>query len=207
MTSQTLIDMTEVKPLNSLAEPWGTQGSRDQAARAIPGCLFQVYSTAMAAFLRNPKWMEVYVTIMIGIYFSQLRWKRPSDTMLKRSPTHFKTLRRIPHTRLLPHEHNSLVSDFKNCLKETENREMPDILCWNEPMVSFGDGCDVTSSEAEAELTRQFLWSVRQPLKRHRKTKYDRCCLSAPRDRPEEVDTKAIVCPYILLPVESSTFH
>ena len=202
MTSQTLIDMTEIKPLNSNVntERWGTQGARDKAALAIPGCLFQVYSTAMAAFLRNPKWMEVYVTIMIGIYFTQLRWNRPSDEMLERRPTEPKTLRRIPHRRLLPHEHGSMVSDLKKCIEETQHREMPDVLCWNEPMVSFGDGCDVTSSGAQAQLTRLFLWSVRQPVKRHRKTTYDRCWLSAPHDRPEEVDAEEIVCSNISLP-------
>lgn len=195
MTSQRLVDMTEIKPLNSdeQTEPWGTQEARAAAAGAIPSCLFQVYSTAMAAFTRNPKWMEVYVTIMIGIYFTQLHWKRPSKEILRRTPTNFRSLRRIPHRRLLPHEHGSLMSDLEDCVQETKHRVMPDILCWNEPIVHFGDGCDVTSPGAKAQLTPLFLWCMRQPLKHHRKTTFDRCWLSAPRDRPQEVDTEAIV--------------
>ena len=184
MTSQTLIDMTEIKPLSD-SEPWGTEAARNVARGMIRDCLFQVYSTAMAAFCRNPKWMHVYVTVMIGIYYTQLHWKRPKTAILE--PHHFKAMKAIPHTRVTQEEHENLISRIKASIEETKGRKMPKILCWNEPMVSFGEGCDVTSVEAKVQLTRPFLWSLRQPMKHHRKTTYDTCWMSAPREKPQEI--------------------
>lgn len=192
--SHTLVDIVEIKPLwtrDNLA--WGTQAARDEAASRIPSHLFQVYSTAMAAFVRNPKWKHVYVMLVIGIYFTQLHWKRPSDKVLKRTPVNFKAYDAIPHERLEGDKLDNKISNVKAAIEEAENRVMPKIVCWNEPIVSFSDGGDITSDDADVELTRPFLWAMRQPFKHHRGTKFDRCWLSAPRDRPEEINLEAKV--------------
>ena len=195
LTSEKLVDMTEIKPLKSTEdEPWGTQEARDNAGELIPGFMFQVYSTAMAAFKRNPKWMHVYTMLVVGIYYTQFHWKRPSKKVLNRVPIAFGYFSSIPNTRTGLDRHQKLIWDVEAAMEECKNRPMPEILCWNEPIVTFGPGCDITSRNAKAQLTPQFIWSMRQPFRHHYKTRFDRSWMSPPRERPQEVDLCDLVC-------------
>ena len=186
--------MTEIKPLDSPEdEPWGTEQSRHTAGSLIPRCMFQVYSTAMAAFKRNPKWLHVYTMLVIGIYYSQFHWKRPSKEVLNRVPVKFGYYRSIPSSRTKPGQCHALIQEVKAAMEECNNRPKPDILCWNEPIVTFGPECDITSFDARAQLTPQFIWSMRQPFRHHYNVRFDRSWMSPPLERPQEVNSSKLV--------------
>ena len=190
--SQTLIDMVEIKSLSvNDDEPWGTEAARANAGERIPFHLFQVYLTTMAAFNSNPGWKHIYTDLVIGIYYTQLHWKRPNKEILGRVPVDFNAWKSIPNGR--GGSLKASTDKLKAMLTEFEGRPMPEILCWNEPIVNFGDGGSVLDSYREVTFTKQFLWSMRQPFKHHRGTKFERGWLSATHDRPREVDAKAIV--------------
>lgn len=189
--TQVLIDTTEIKRLDTKRnEPWGTEEARLEAERAISLHMFQVYQTAMSAFSHHPNWKFVYTMLAIGIYYSQFRWKRPGDDLLKQIPVSCSKLMKGPHK---PGELDILEIRFKKAIKECNARTMPEVLVWNQPIVTFQDNENIASSEAIITFSPSFLWSMRQPLKPHHQIKLTRSWLSGPYKRPEEIDNDSLV--------------
>ena len=186
-----LVDVTEIKRLD-IPEHWSTEEARRKAGDAIQSHLFQVYKTAMTAFIHNPTWERVYATLVVGVYFTQFYWEREDIPDLC-PPVEFGYFREIPHARLSSSDLILLDDYVKYAIKECESRSMPKILCWNEPMFVFGEPSADDPETPSVVLTPQFLWSMRQPLKRYPSTRYQYSWVSAPQRRPEEIDDEAIV--------------
>ena len=70
-----------------------------KAEKAIWPCLFQVYAIAMTALIHNPTWERAYVTLVIGVYYSQFFWKRPEKCEVK-PPLNFNFFATLPYSRL-----------------------------------------------------------------------------------------------------------
>ena len=173
-----LVDLFEIKPLN-VPVAWDSPEARAEAEKEIPKHIFQVYSEAMAAFIRNPEWKKLYAWLIIGIYYTQFYWKRPEGDI--RPPVYFNYSKDIPHKVYSPKEYQALLDRMDDAIKECEAREMPDIVCWNEAIFTF---LDSKNPHAPAlKLSPQLLWSMRLPLK-HRGTKFQPSWLSAPSKMP-----------------------
>ena len=200
--SQVLIDTAEMKRLNTEeSKPWGTDAAREAAGSKIPSFLFQVYATAMAAFDDNPKWEDVYAMLVIGIYYTQLHWKRPSDGILATPPSEFDEFRSIPSTRFTGEELDALIKRVEKAIEDCEARVEPEILAWNEPIVLFKGNDNVTSLNPKITLNPLFLWSMRQPLKKYRGARFVKCWLSSPSERPQEDRHEATMVRLFICPV------
>ena len=175
-----------------MAELWGKPEAQGKAEAAIPGYLLQVYTTAMTAFIHNPTWEHVYATLAIGIYISQFHWERPSKGKL-RAPIRYNTTKSIPHARQSELEIADALKEVDAAITECENRAMPDVLCWNAPMVAFEGTDNIDSDKPRIVLTPQLLWSMREPLKHFEGVRFQRSWLSAPTKRPYALTRKSIV--------------
>ena len=188
-TIHILVDFTEIKPLNVDAE-WHTQEAKDEAFSHVTRYILQVFKTAMAAFLHHSDWHRVYAMLVVGVYYSQFLWKRPSKGLI-RPPIEFDCLKSFPTTRQTAEEFERLVEHLDAAIDECNGRLLPEVLCFNEPMLTYHQVED-SSASSEITLTPQFLYSMRLPLKRWLKTNYQFSWLSAPSEKPD-FDLNAIV--------------
>ena len=182
---EVLLDAIEIKVLDT-PEDWSTEEARQKANKAIEPCLFQVYKIAMTALIHNPTWERAYVTLIIGVYFSQFFWKRPEKFEVK-PPLHFDYFANLPHTRLSLSELVVLDAHVRYAIKECESRPMPEILCWNQPMFQFGGENPNRPGTQSIVLSPQLRWSMRQPLQHYGRSRYQFSWLSAPQNRPKEI--------------------
>ena len=129
-----LVDFVEVKRLDTdKLEPWGSPQAEAKARVAIHGYLLQVYTAAMAGFIHNPTWEDVYATLAIGIYFTQLHWVRPPDDVLC-TPMKYRD---NSSGSLTGEALDRRIAHLNAAIIECKQRPVPEVLCWNEPVVTF----------------------------------------------------------------------
>ena len=102
---------------------WTSQEAEGIARDAIPEYLTELYSLAMAGLFLYPHCTELYTTLCVGVFYTQLRWNREEDDEI-RSAVQLDFL--TPNTK---EEREAMVAQTGAAIEECRTRKMPSVVC------------------------------------------------------------------------------
>ncbi|KAI1792228.1 hypothetical protein LXA43DRAFT_350194 [Ganoderma leucocontextum] len=158
-TDHDISEFFELKRLNCRGRWWSTE-AKATAKAGVPAFLPQVHDAAMAGFAYNPEWKTVYAILIVGVYFTQIRWdSRPSDQALKpiiqtKIPTTVKA--GVPYRELI----GKLLGEIDQYL----TRPIPEISFYNEPVFTYDPPQPgPEESRPGVSLSPKFLYALSKP--------------------------------------------